>query len=557
MADAIGRRPFLIGALTAPLSGACARQVAPPEAPSGPALGQADQPVQLAGGGRWNVTELGAAPDGQTDCSAILAEALSRVEAGGGGTLVFPSGVYLTGPLKLVSNLTLWLEAGSVLKFRDDFDSYLPMVPMRWEGTEVVGFSPLLYADGIENVSIRGRGYIDGRGHSWWSFFLGLKSEYQKTGKYPTDSKWQQEFLRANPGLEKKADDPSRLLMGFLRPPLIQLRNSKNILIEGVTLQNSPFWTINPVGCDNLTVTGVTIRNPEDGPNTDGINPESCSNVHISNCHIDVGDDCITIKSGRDTEGRRLGRPAESYTIANSTMLRGHGGVVIGSEMSGSVRKIVITNCTFDGTDRGIRVKSTRGRGGVVEEMRVSNIVMKNIRQQALVLNMFYTDAPPEPVSERTPSFRNIHVSGVTGHAEQAGLLLGLPENPLTDVSLSDINLVSKHGLVIKDARDIALRGVRVDAHEGPAISAERVENLELEAVGSLTPQSDAATLKLVDVEHAYVHDCFVARPTKVFMSVEGEKSQGILLADSYLARAEKPVELAPGLGKMAVTYQK
>jgi hypothetical protein len=182
---------------------------------------------------------------------------------------------------------------------------------------------------------------------------------------------------------------------------------------------------------------------------------------------------------------------------------------------------------------------------------------MKNIREQALVLNMFYTDAAPEPLSERTPSFRNIHVSGVTGHADQAALLLGLPENPLTDVSLIDINLVAKHGLVIKDARDITLRSVRVDAAEGPAISAERVENLELESVGSLTPQAGEPTLKLVNVEHAYVHDCFVARPTRVFMSVEGDKSKGIVLANSHLARAETPFELGKGLAPQVVTHYK
>ena len=500
--------------------------------------------------------EFGAVPDGVFDCSTAIGRAVENTARAGGGTLVFPPGEYLTGPIRFVSHMTLDLQAGSLLKFKQDFDSYLPPVPLRWEGTEVKGFSPLLYAEGAERLAIVGRGTIDGQGAAWWDFFNELQKEYERTGRWRTDSKWQREFLELNQNVQLP-DDPARIKLGFLRPPLLQFRHCKNVLIEGVTLQNSPFWTVNPVYCDNVSVQGITIINPESGPNTDGINPESCSNVRISNCHIDVGDDCITIKSGRDAEGRRLNRPAESYTITNCTMLRGHGGVVIGSEMSGGVRKIVIANCTFDGTDRGIRLKSTRGRGGSVEEMRVSNVVMKNIRQQALVLNMFYTDAPPEPVSERTPSFRNIHVSGVTGDAAQAGLLLGLPEAPLNDVSLTDINLSAKRGLLIQDAKDIALRAVRVSAAEGPAIRAERVENLELESVGSLTPDPKAATVELVNVQYAYIHDCFVARSTPLFLSVSGQASKGVVVADNYLSRVEEAVRLGADLPEQSVTHQR
>ena len=177
-----------------------------------------------------------------------------------------------------------------------------------------------------------------------------------------------------------------------------------------MTFQNSPFWTINPEFCDNVTISGITIFNPH-SPNTDGINPSSCKNVHISNCHISVGDDCITIKSGRDEDGRKYGRPTENVTITNCTMLSGHGGVVIGSEMSGGIKKITISNCVFDGTDRGIRIKSARGRGGIVEDIRVDNVVMNTIKEEAFIMDLFYDKSNAvEPVSERTPIFRNIHI---------------------------------------------------------------------------------------------------------------------------------------------------
>ncbi len=296
------------------------------------------------------------------------------------------------------------------------------MVESRWEGIDVVNFSPLFYAYKAENIAIRGRGTINGHGKKWWDFHHKL---YDKS--MPV-SKWQEEFKRVNPNVIKP-DEASMIERGFLRPPFIQPMYCKNVLIEGITIRNSPFWTVNPEFCENVTVHGVTIINPH-SPNTDGINPESCRYVHISDCHISVGDDCITIKSGKDAAGRKMATPAENYTITNCTMLSGHGGVVIGSEMSGDVRKIAISNCIFDGTDRGIRIKTARGRGGIVEEIRVDNIIMKNIREQAIVLDMFYQKSPEEPVSERTPRFRNIHFSNITAQTKTAAILNGITECP-------------------------------------------------------------------------------------------------------------------------------
>jgi hypothetical protein len=307
------------------------------------------------------------------------------------------------------------------------------------------------------------------------------------------------------------------------------------------------------VNCEELTVSGVSIVNPPEAPNTDGINPESCRNVHISDCHISVGDDCVTIKSGRDAEARRRGHAAENYTITNSTMLRGHGGVVIGSEMSGSVRNIAISNCVFDGTDRGIRIKSNRGRGGVVEDVRVSNIVMRSVREEAITLSLFYRNVPPEPFSERTPRFRRIHLGGITGTAAQAGSLLGLEESPLEDVSLTDVSLIAKKGIVIQDAKHVELRSVRVDTEAGPVLAAERTYHLELIDVDTRVPHPGTPTIQLSNVRLANVRGAFVAPGTEIFLELRGEQTDGVVVEGIDFASVKRPIEVLPGVPPRAL----
>jgi len=252
----------------------------------------------------------------------------------------------------------------------------------------------------------------------------------------------------------------------FFRPPFIQPLRCKNVRIQGVKIVNSPFWTINPEFCENVTIDGITIANPL-SPNTDGINPESCRYVHISNCHISVGDDCITLKSGRDLQARKLNFPDEDITITNCTMLAGHGGVVIGSEMSGGVKKVVISNCVFDGTDRGIRIKSTRGRGGVVEDIQISNIVMKDIKEEAITLDMLYSKMPPESKSDRTPVFRNINISNMTGDNVLIPIMIrGLEESPITDITLTNINITAKQKSVFQNYKRVKMNNVFVNGEK-------------------------------------------------------------------------------------------
>lgn len=393
---------------------------------------------------RIDMQTIGAVPNGKVLNTELINSTIDRLSGQGGGTLFFPAGTYLTGSIWLKSNITLDLEAGATLLFSDNFDDYLPFVEVRHEGVMMKSFRPLIYAVDAENITIKGEGTLDGQGKKWWMEFYRVIVDLKDNGmrdlnKY--QSLWDAENDTTAIYGETNKDYVGTLQRRFFRPPFIQTIRCNRVRVEGVKIVNSPFWTVNPEFCDNVVVKGITIHNVP-SPNTDGINPESCSNVHISDCHISVGDDCITIKSGRDAQARRIGMPCENITITNCTMLSGHGGVVIGSEMSGGVRKVTISNCVFDGTDRGIRIKSTRGRGGVVEDIRVSNIVMSNIKQEAMVLNLKYSSMPAEPKTERTPIFRRVYINGMTVTNVQTPIkIVGLEEAPISDIVLRDIQV--------------------------------------------------------------------------------------------------------------------
>jgi polygalacturonase len=487
---------------------------------------------------------------GADDCgkklnTELINQTITDLSSKGGGTLYFPAGTYLTGAIKLKSNITIELESGAVLLFSDNFDDYLPFVEMRYEGVVMKSFSPLFYAINEENIAIKGRGTINGQGEKWWKEFYRIIEDMQKNGirdinKY--QSLWKKENNIEELYKNTNEDYKNTLQRRFFRPPLFQPIRCKNILVEGVTIINSPFWTINPEFCENVTIKGITINNPI-SPNTDGINPSSCKNVHISDCHINVGDDCITLKSGRDKQGRDLATPCENITITNCTMLAGHGGVVIGSEMSGDVRKVVISNCVFDGTDRGIRIKSTRGRGGIVEEISVNNIVMKDIKEEAIVLNLFYSKMNPEPVSERTPIFRNIHISNLVGtKINTAVKILGLEEMPVSDVTLSNIHIQSATGLNIDRAKNINLNNVRIDASKGIPFVLSHIDNAILTNVSTGLPSASVPVISISDSKEIFIRGCFPLAGNKAFLHLQGENND-IILMNNYLKRLPQIVD--------------
>lgn len=413
-----------------------------------------------------NIRDYGARGDGVTLDTRALQDAIDA----GAGTVFVPPGKYLSGAIFLRSDVTLHLEPGAALLGSENVKDY-PVVVARWEGVTRETYAPLIGGTGLQNIAITGRGTVDGQGAVWW------QRHREKTLAYP-------------------------------RPRLISFDGCTNILIEGVTLVNSPAWTINPVRCENVTVDKITIRNPADSPNTDGINPDSSRNVHISNCHVDVGDDCITIKSGTENELADRQSPCENITVTNCTMVHGHGGVVIGSEMSGGVRNVVISNCIFLGTDRGIRLKSRRGRGGEVEDIRVSNIVMQGVLCP-FTMNLYYhanvkgnkdvADKQMRPVNRGTPHFRRIHFAHVTAREAQhaAAFLFGLPEAPIEDVSFDDVSIsMAPHaqsgapemmddlepmqgaGFFARHVRGLRLRDTRIENQVGDPFLLTEVEKV-------------------------------------------------------------------------------
>jgi polygalacturonase len=415
--------------------------------------------------GDFNVRQYGACGDGQTLDTNAIQSTIEACAERGGGTVYLPAGHYLTGSLFLRNNITLHLDAGAVLLGSENPKDY-PILHSRWEGKHQDTHAPLIAGQGLNNIAITGRGTIDGRGAFWWNAL-------------------QEETL------------------AFPRPRLIGFFHCNNVLIQGITAINSPSWTINPVHCQNVNLHAITIINPPDSPNTDGINPDSCRLVHISDCYISVGDDCITLKSGNEDEADDRRAPCRDITITNCTLERGHGGVVIGSEMSGGVKNVVISNCVFIGTDRGIRIKSRRGRGGMVEDIRVSNLIMDEVLCP-FTMNLYYhigvrgnryvSDKSPQPLNHGTPRIHRIHFSDITArHVKHAaGFLYGLPEMPLEDISLRDISIsISKEadsgypemaddipkmsgtGFFIRNARRLRLEHVEVTDQHGPVFDMD------------------------------------------------------------------------------------
>lgn len=490
----------------------------------------------------YDVHTLGADASGKKRCTEIINQSIKQAATEGGGTIYFPAGTYLTGAIRMESNITLHIESGATLLFSDHFDDYLPFVRLRWEGTVMNSFSPLFYATDAENLTICGRGKINGQGAKWWA-------EDRRLNKAIRDNKGQNEPLtsyqkmwdEANPDFTVSPYYEPSVARKFFRPPFIQFFQCKNILVEGITIVDSPFWTINPSFCDNVTIHGVTIINDPDSPNTDGINPSSCGNVHISNCHINVGDDCITIKSGRDADGRKWGKPCENITITNCTMLAGHGGVVIGSEMSGGVKRVTISNCVFDGTDAGIRLKASRGRGGVVEEIRVNNIVMNNIQGNAFIFDLFYDrDSKQEPVSERTPIFRNIHISNVTGnHINKIGYITGIEEMPIEEISFTNINMMGKEGFTTRTANNIRFQDVSFTVEKGASFNFAGCENIILNNVFSKVPIEGQAVLRIDNTKNVFITNCFPPVPTDLFCE---SKNSRIIWGNNFFQHVKKPL---------------
>lgn len=414
----------------------------------------------------FDVRGFGAVGDGATLNTAAFRRAIEACHAAGGGVVLVPVGTWLTGPIHLRSNVNLRLERDALVRFSTRCADYLPVVFTRWEGVECYNYSPLIYARDCQNVAVTGEGVFDGQGQVWWQW----KQAQQAAASALYDAEFDGVPVeRRIYGTETAA----------LRPQFFQPIGCRNVLVEGVTFLNGPMWTIHPVYCENITVRAVTVNSS--GPNTDGLNPDSCRNVLIEDCSFSTGDDCIAINSGMNEDGWRVGRPCENILIRNCHMREGHGAVAIGSGMSGGVRNVYVHDCHFSGGDQGIRLKSMRGRGGIVENVYFTNIRMSGIRHEAIVLNMFYGSSTAAARSDAPPAFRHIHIWDVT--CESAGVavdICGVSEQRIEDVTLERVRVNTVQGVRCREVNGLTLHDVTGVVQDDPLFCCSNVRGLNV-----------------------------------------------------------------------------
>lgn len=349
-------------------------------------------------------------------------QAILDCSLNGGGRVVIPAGEFHTGPLTLQSNVNLHLQEGAVLKFSPDTSLYLPQVLTRWEGVDCYNYHPFIYAYGETNIALTGKGTIDTQGQKVWWSMCGARHYGWREGKLGQNTGGRKKLLRS---AEDKLPMQNRIMTvtDAMRPQTVHFYNCKTILIEGVTILNSPFWVLHPLMCEDLIVDGVHVYNR--GPNGDGCDPESCKNVIIQNCRFDTGDDCIAIKSGRNNDGRKWGRPSENIIVRNCQMINGHGGVVIGSEISGGYRNLFVENCQMDSPelDRVIRIKTNTCRGGLIEGIYVRNVEVGQCREAVLKINLLY-ESKEDCARDFPPTVRNVILENVTCNKSRYGVLI-------------------------------------------------------------------------------------------------------------------------------------
>ena len=455
------------------------------------------------------LTDFGAVGNGTHLCTEAFAKAIDALSAQGGGHLIVPSGIWFTGPIVLKSNIDLHLEKGAVILFSPDVDLY-PLVETVFEGLDTRRCQSPISGRNLTNVAITGEGAIDGNGHFWRPLKKGKVTESQwksalsRGGVFKRADYWfpypetlkRDTISNMNVPQNLKSEEEWQSVRHFLRPVMISLISCKNVWLQGVIFQNSPAWNLHPLMCENVLIEEVLVRNPSYAQNGDGLDLESCKNALIVNSTFDVGDDGICLKSGKDEDGRRRARKCENVVVDGCTVFKGHGGFVVGSEMSGGVRNVYVSNCKFLGTDVGLRFKSNRGRGGVVENIWIDHISMMDIPTEPITFNLYYggksavevlesgekvpAEVEPKPVDETTPCFRNIHISNLTcSNARRAFFFNGIPEMPIKDITLENVYITSQLGGEFVYSEDISLKNIQILPKEGKDITTRFCKNIK------------------------------------------------------------------------------
>ncbi len=454
------------------------------------------------------ITEFGAVGDGVTLNTLAFEKAISSIAAKGGGTVIIPEGIWLTGPITLVSNIHLFTEQNSFIIFTPDFNQY-PIVDAIFEGLNTKRCQSPISAKHATNIAITGYGIFDGSGDAWRpvkkdkmtdrQFKNLIKSggvlSHDKKTWFPSEAsrRAQEMCVDQNVPVGPTTDVEWNEIRDFLRPVMLNFVHCKNILLDGVTFQNSPAWNIHPLMSENIILNKVTVRNPWYSQNGDGIDLESCKNTLIVNSSFDVGDDAICMKSGKNEDGRARNIPTENVIVENCVVYHGHGGFVVGSEMSGDVRNIKVSKCRFLGTDVGLRFKSTRGRGGVVENIHIQDILMTDIPTDPLLFDLYYggkgttdddytemqdTEEVIPQVTIETPAFKNIFIKNIVStNSNRAMFFNGLPEMRVKNVVIENSTFTSVIGAVINQTSGVTMKNIKIEHKKGDILQIKNVDN--------------------------------------------------------------------------------
>jgi len=510
-----------------------------------------------------NIVNHGAKGDGHFLNTTAINKAIEQSSLQGGGVVLVPSGLWLTGPIILKSNVNLHLKRDAILFFTDDFDQY-KLIAANWEGQPAWRNQSPISGTDLTNIAITGSGVIDGNGDAWrmvkkskltdsqWKNLVNSGGVVDKSSQiwYPSEKSLAgSKDKKAGVMTAGTSSSDYEHIKDFLRPNLLVLTNCKKGLLEGVTIQKSPAWNLHPLLCEDLTLRRLLVRNPWYGQNGDGVDIESCKNVLIEDCTFDVGDDGICIKSGRDKSGRERGKPTENVLIRNNVVYHAHGGFVIGSEMSGGAKNIWVQDCSFIGTDIGLRFKTKRGRGGTVENIFIENINMIDIPGEAILFDMYYEAVDPVPmagekrekvkaekipVTEETPQFKNFHIKNVFVNGAEKGIFFrGLPEMNIQDITIEKVTIQAKKGIDIIEASNIKLKDITIFSKETtPVVHIENAQNIVFE---NLKYQDDATLL----------------------FDLYGENSKNIQVIKTDVNKAKTISKIASGLSKSVLKIKK
>ena len=460
-----------------------------------------------------NIKDFGAVADGKTLNTTPINNAIKNVHEKGGGKVIIPSGLWLTGPIEILSNVNLYTEKNALILFTDDHNQY-PIINTSFEGLVTKRCQSPIYSRNATNIAITGNGIFDGNGDTWrpvkkdkltpsqWNNIKNKGGVVDKDDRiwYPSESSFKGSKLTTDFNVPKEinSEEEWNSIRDWLRPVLLSFSNCSKVLLQGVTFKNSPSWCLHPLLCEDLIIDNINVSNPWYSQNGDGLDLESCNRVLVQNSLFDAGDDAICINSGKDEQGRKRGEPCQNIIVRDNFVLHGHGGFVVGSEMSGGVKNIYVSNCTFLGTDVGLRFKSTRGRGGVVENIFIDNINMVNIPNDAILFDLFYGGKSREeeisegktlyseekyPVTEETPSFKNIHIQNITCNGVgSAALFNGLPEMRIENVNLENINIINaNNGFIINNVNNIKIDNVNIQTVTGRnRFELKNISNIEI-----------------------------------------------------------------------------